>query len=149
MTCVPAILLNDAQLCMNYRYATTVNVASVLHFFADMINYRCYNFVSKHDSKLWNSVSWFLSLFFLKFILEGTVCVHAVGLESCNWYSNWLQAGQPRGLSLSPSRGKNFLFSTSSQIGSGVNLASCAVGTRGFLPGGKATWAWSWPLTSN
>jgi hypothetical protein len=35
-----------------------------------------------------------------------------------------------------------------SQNGSGVHPASHPMGTRGSFPGGKATGAWSWPLTS-
>jgi len=31
---------------------------------------------------------------------------------------------------------------------SGAHPASYPVGTKGFLPGGKAAGVWSWPLTS-
>jgi hypothetical protein len=42
----------------------------------------------------------------------------------------------------------NFPLHHRVQTGSGAHTASCPIGTRGSFPGGKAAWAWSWPLTS-
>jgi hypothetical protein len=64
-------------------------------------------------------------------------------------YSAWLRAGRPRGRSLSPARGKNFLFSTSSGPALGSTHPPIQLVARALYPGGKAAGAWSWPLTSN
>jgi hypothetical protein len=42
----------------------------------------------------------------------------------------------------------NFSLHHRVQNGSGTHPASYPTGTRVSFPGGKATWAWSWPLTS-
>jgi hypothetical protein len=49
-------------------------------------------------------------------------------------YSNWLQAGLPRGRILSPSRVKSFLHFI--QTSSGAHPASYPMGMGGFSPGG-------------
>jgi hypothetical protein len=51
-------------------------------------------------------------------------------------YSDWLGAGRPRGRSLSPGGGKNFLQVV--QTGSGVHPSSYPMGTGGYFPGVKA-----------
>jgi hypothetical protein len=45
--------------------------------------------------------------------------LHKTG-DECSQYNNWLQAGWPRGRSSSPSRVKNFLFSTLSRLALGL-----------------------------
>jgi hypothetical protein len=43
-------------------------------------------------------------------------CIRDIGGKArSSRYNDWLRAGRPRGRSLSPSRVKNFLFSTSSR----------------------------------
>ena len=76
-----------------------------------------------------------------------------------DWMMNWvkhssivgvvtrLHAGQLRNHESIPSRGKKFFSSPVSRLVLGP--PSCAfIGTRGSSPGGKATWAWSWPHLS-
>jgi hypothetical protein len=67
---------------------------------------------------------------------------------SVSRYSDWLQAGRPRGRSSSPGSGKNFFFPTSFRPCSGAHSASYPMGIGGSFPWGKATRAWSWPLIS-
>jgi hypothetical protein len=53
--------------------------------------------------------------------------------ETCSRYSDWLRAGQPRGLSSSPCKVKNFLHVL--QTGSGVHPTSYPLGTGGKAAG--------------
>jgi hypothetical protein len=46
-----------------------------------------------------------------------------------------------------PAEAGNFSLHHRVQNGSGAHIASCTMATRGFFPGGKAAWAWMWPLT--
>jgi hypothetical protein len=47
-----------------------------------------------------------------------------------------------------PAGAGNFSLHNRVQNGSGAHPASYPMGTRGSFSGGKATWAWSWLLTS-
>jgi hypothetical protein len=64
-------------------------------------------------------------------------------------YSDGLPAERPRGRSLSPGKGKDFLFSTSSRPVLGPTQPPIQWVTGGSFLGSKAAGAWSWPLTSN
>jgi hypothetical protein len=55
-------------------------------------------------------------------------------------YSDWLEAGRPKGRSSSLGRGKNYLFSTSSKTGSGVHPTSSPVSTGGKAAEVKKMW---------
>jgi hypothetical protein len=56
---------------------------------------------------------------------------------------SWLAAGW------TTQKGQEFSLLHVVQTGSGVHPTSYPIGTGGFFPGGKAAWAWSWPLTSS
>jgi hypothetical protein len=69
-----------------------------------------------------------------------------LGSGMSQWYSAglravWLGVRVPTGAG-------NFSRHHRVQTGSGAHPASYPMGTRASFPGGKATGAWSWPLTS-
>jgi hypothetical protein len=47
-----------------------------------------------------------------------------------------------------PAGAGNFSLHHHVQTDSGFHTTSYPMGNRGSFPGGKAAWAWSWPLTS-
>jgi hypothetical protein len=70
-------------------------------------------------------------------------------LHWLNRDSDWLRPERLRARSSIPGRIKIFIFYTSFSPALGVHSASYPMGTGGSFPGGKATKAWGWPLTSN
>jgi hypothetical protein len=58
------------------------------------------------------------------------------------WATGWMIRGRV------PAGAGNFSLHHGVQTGSGAHPDSYPMGTRYFLPGGKAAGAWSWPLTS-
>jgi hypothetical protein len=69
----------------------------------------------------------------------------AGGAVIAQWYSAGLRSGWS-GVRV-PAVCGNFPLHYRVQSGSGAQPASYPMGTRGSFPGGKATGAWSWPLT--
>jgi hypothetical protein len=77
-----------------------------------------------------------------------TLLSHEGELGYLSRYSDWLRAGWQRGQEIESLESQKFLLLHIIQTGCGVHITSCKMGT-GALSGGKATGAWSWPLTSN
>jgi hypothetical protein len=76
------------------------------------------------------------------------------GIQDKTWYWEWYStfegagAGRPR---FNSRQRQWWNFSSPPrcvQTGSGANPVSYSMGTRGSTSGGKAAWAWSWPLIS-
>jgi len=62
------------------------------------------------------------------------------------WYSAGLRAEWS--VVRVPAGAGNFPLHYRVLTGSGAHPASYSMGIRGFSPGGKVAWMWSWPLTS-
>jgi hypothetical protein len=68
------------------------------------------------------------------------------GAVIAQWYSAGLRTGWP--VVRVPAEAANFSLHHRLQTCFRTHPASYPMGTRDSFPGGKATWAWSWPFTS-
>jgi hypothetical protein len=97
-----------------------------------------------HPVKLLRGVHYQIKVVHLNEIY--VMCTFSWKAEIAQWYSAGLQA-ERLGVRV-PAGAANFSLHHRIQTDSGAHPASCPMGTRGSFPGGKATRAWSWPLTS-
>jgi hypothetical protein len=82
-------------------------------------------------------VLYILAMYFVTCSTLRSFCTATVLLRWRSWYSDWLRAGQPRGLSSSLVSVKNF------QTGYGSHPDPYPMGTGSYFAGGKAAGEWS------
>jgi hypothetical protein len=82
--------------------------------------------------------------------IHANYCIWTTNFEiHCVSVSGEISCLHRRTIRMFPTAGttvSSFLHSV--QTGSGAHTASCPIGTKGSIPGGKTAGAWSWPLTS-
>jgi hypothetical protein len=93
----------------------------------------------QYNRQIWHFAVWAVNYYQIKWrqINRGI----ASEIKSWNLYCSHFASLQPIFL-------RRILATHCVQTGSGAHPASYPMDTRGSAPGGKATGAWSWPLTS-